>query len=148
MNILERQSIFFHFLSFSFLFFPFLLFFSGAQNPSFFCLDCLTMSYESSLVKKTCFWAVSRSTPLGPLFSLLSIFSFFRFLFQFLSFVFPFFMCFSFLSFFIYFIFLLFFFKKCFFLFHCVSLFSFLGCPKSVAALRDSLGESAHSELA
>ena len=38
--------------------------------------------------------------------------------------------------------------KKCFFLFHFVSLFSFLGCSKSVAALQDSLGKSAHSELA
>ena len=35
--------------------------------------------------------------------------------------------------------------KKCFFLFHCVS---FLRHPKSVAALQDSLGKSAHSELA
>ena len=32
--------------------------------------------------------------------------------------------------------------------FHFVSLFSFLGCSKSVAALQDSLGKSAHSELA
>ena len=36
----------------------------------------------------------------------------------------------------------------CFFLFHFVSLFSFLGCSKSVAALQDSLVKSAHSELA
>ena len=39
-------------------------------------------------------------------------------------------------------------FFQCFFLFHFVSLFSFLGCSKSVAALQDSLGKSAHSELA
>ena len=38
--------------------------------------------------------------------------------------------------------------KKSFFLLHFVSLFSFLGCSKSVAALQDSLGKSAHSELA
>ena len=71
----------------------------------------------------------------------------FRFLFQFLP-------CFSFFSlFFIFsfftpyfpFVFLL---KKCFFLFHVDSLFSFLGCSKSVAALQDSLWKRAHSELA
>ena len=39
-------------------------------------------------------------------------------------------------------------FKNCFLLFHFVSLFSFLRCPKSVAALQDSLGQIAHSELA
>ena len=41
MNILERHSIFFQFLS---LFIDLLLF-SGAQNPLIFCLDCLTISY-------------------------------------------------------------------------------------------------------
>ena len=45
------------------------------------------------------------------------------------------------------FIFLFFSLKK-FFLFHFVSLFSFLGYSKSVAALQDSLVKSAHSELA
>ena len=34
------------------------------------------------------------------------------------------------------------------FLYFPVSLFSFLGCSKSVAALQGSLGKSAHSELA
>ena len=57
------------------------------------------------------------------------------------------------LFFFLFFLFFLYFpfvflLKKCFFLFHFVSLFSFLGCSKSVAALQDSLGKSAHSELA
>ena len=45
---------------------------------------------------------------------------------------------------FFHFLFLLF----SFFIFHFVSLFSFLGCSKSVAALLDSLEKSAHSELA
>ena len=59
-----------------------------------------------------------------------------------------FFICFSFLHFlFHYFPFVLLF-EKCFFLFHFVSLFSFLGCSKSVAALQDSLVKSAHAELA
>ena len=70
----------------------------------------------------------------------------FRFFFKKNSFhVFPFFPLFF--PFFL-FLFLYFPFKKCFFLFHVVSLFSFLGCSKSVAALQDSLGKSAHSELA
>ena len=55
--------------------------------------------------------------------------SFFHFLIPLFSFCFP-------------------FMKKCFFLFHCVSLFSFLGCSKSVAAFRILWGKSAHSELA
>ena len=51
-------------------------------------------------------------------------------------------------SFFLYFP-LVFFLTKCFFLFHFVSLFFFLGCSKSVAALQDSLEKKgAHSELA
>ena len=40
------------------------------------------------------------------------------------------------------------FYKKSFVLFHFVSLFSLLGCSKSVAALQESLVKSAHSELA
>ena len=80
------------------------------------------------------FLAVSGGTPLGPLF-FSSIFHVFSFSSSFsISFhVFPFFP--------------LFFKKKCFFLFHFVSLFSFLACPKSVAALQASLRKSAHSEL-
>ena len=80
---------FLHFLSFSFFCFHFLFpffflyFFSGARSL-FFCLDCLTISYQSSYVKKTFFWAVSRSTPLGPLFfSYLSLFFIFVFFFNF-----------------------------------------------------------------
>ena len=68
----------------------------------------------------------------------------FRFLFQFLSMLFLFIICFSFFMLYS-FIFLL---LKKIFLFHFVSLFSFLGCSKSVAAHQDSLGRSAHSELA
>ena len=145
-NILERHSIFFHFLSFSFFLtcsfifpsfsfmfsfcFPFFLFFFflGCSKSSFFC-----------------------GVPLGSLFFLLSVFHYF-FIFVFFFNFFP---CFSFFplfflfSFFYSFIFLVFsFFKKKFFLFHFVSLFSFLRCSKSVAALQDSLGKSAHSELA
>ena len=61
---------------------------------------------------------------------------------------FLFFLCFSLFHFFIPLFSFCFPFKTCFFLFHFVSLFSFLGCSKSVAALQDSLGKSAHSELA
>ena len=69
-------------------------------------------------------------------FHVFRCFSFFSFCFSFLSLFIPLFsFCFPFL-------------RKCFFLFHFVSLFSFLGCSKSVAALQDSLGKSAHSELA
>ena len=84
----------------------------------------------------------------GPLFfSLVNFFIFFVFFFNFFT-------CFSFFSFvfplfiFYSFIFVLFSSFKNFFLFLFVSLFSFLGCPKSVAVLQDSLGKSAHSELA
>ena len=94
--------IFCHFLSFSFIFFHFLscffmfFFFLG------FCIDCLTISYEGSLMK---IFFLDRlggvNLPLG-LFFLLSIFSFFvSFSFSFsISFhAFPFFICFSFLHF-------------------------------------------------
>ena len=82
------------------------------------------------LCKKSIFWAVSEGTPLGPLFFLLSISSFFfhfRFLFQFLSMLFLFFLCFSFFhSLFLYFpVVFLFQKKSLFFLFHfCFSFFS------------------------
>ena len=81
-------------------------------------------------------------------FSFICTFFHFRFLFFNFFPCFYFFPLFSLFSFFYSFIFLLFSCKKCFFLFHFVSLFSFLGCSKSVAALQDSLGESAHSECA
>ena len=65
------------------------------------------------------------------IFSFLLCFSFFSFLF----------LCFPLFS-------ICFPYFQCFFLFHFVSLFSFLGCSKSVAALQYSLAKSAHSELA
>ena len=82
--------------------------------------------------------------PIGPSLFFSSIFSFFhfRFLFQFLSMLFLFFLCFPFFHFlFLYFPFAPPFNKKCFFLFDFVSLFSFLGCSKSVAALRIPWGK-------
>ena len=88
--------------------------------------------------------------PTGPFFFSCLLFHFFSFSFSFsisfhafpfFSFVFPFFI-FSFLYFPVVFL------PKIVFLFHFVSLFSFLGCSKSVAALRDSLGKNAHCELA
>ena len=86
------------------------------------------------LCKKSFFCAVSGGAPLGPLF-FSCLFFHFRFLFQFLSMFSFFFLGFSFLIFYSI-IFILFF------------SFSFLGCPKSVAALQDFIGKSAHSELA
>ena len=89
---------------------------------------------------------------MGPLFfssCLFFIFFFhFRFLFNFFpcfSFFFPLFFLFHFLFFYFPFVFL---FKRNVSSFSFLFLFSFLGCSKSVAALQDSLGESAHSQLA
>ena len=152
MNILEKHSIFFHFLSFSFMFlhciFPFFPCFScsssclGCSKSSFF-LPRLPHDFLLKLLCKNDFWAVSGGTPLGPFFfSLVYFFIFFIFVLFFNFFpCFPFFIMYS-------VIFRLFSFKKSFFLFHVVSLFSFIGCSKSVATLQDSLRKSAHSELA
>ena len=125
-HVLSFPFIFFHFLFF--FFFLVLLFFSGAQNPPFFASIASRLPIKA-LMKKIV-WAVYS---IGPsLFSRL----FFIFSSSFslsISFhVFLFFIFYSFNS-------LLFSFKKCFFLFHFVSLFSFLGCSKSLAALQDSL---------
>ena len=118
-----------HSLSFSVIFFSSCSFFLGCSK-SFFCIDCHTIS-------------------LGPLFSffflIIFIFVFFLNLFQCFSLFFPLFFLFHFLFLYFLFVFPL---KKSFFLFHFVSLFSFLGCSKSVAAPQDSLEKSAHSELA
>ena len=144
----------FRFLSFSFIvFFPFffllvLLLFSGAQNPLF--LPRLPDDFLLKVFCKISLFGPSRGVPHWALFFFSCLFfhlTHFRFLFQFLSMLFLFFICFSFLHFlFLYFPFVSSF-KRCFFLFHFASLF-FLGCSKSVAALQDSLGKSAHSELA
>ena len=152
---LSFSFIFFHFLSFSFIvFFLFFLlsscssFFSGAQNTYFF-LPWWPHDLVLKLLCQKSFFGPSREVPppIGPFFFLLFIFHvFFSFSFSFsISFhAFPFFLCFFLFTFFI----TLFFLKKKFFLFRFVSFFSFLGCSKSVAALQDSLGKSAHSELA
>ena len=88
---------------------------------------------------------------MGPLFFSCLFFHVFSFSFYFsISFhVFHVFLCFCFcfLFLFLYFPFVLLL-NKNFFLFHVVSLFSFLGCSKSLAALQHSLEKSAHSELA
>ena len=104
---------------------------------------------QISCVKNQFFWAVSGCTPLGPLFLYFSYFFFiFVFFFNFFPY-FSFFLCFSFVfSFFFFifsFIFLLFSFLKNVSSFFIFSLFSFLGCSKSVVALQDSLWNSAHS---
>ena len=137
--------IFFH--CFSVIFFPFfflVLFFSGAQNPLFF--PRLPHDFLLKLLcKKSMFGAVSGGYTIGPSFCFsCQFFHFFIFVFFSISFhVFS-----IFFSFF-QFLFLFFFFsQKKFFLFHVVSLFSCFGCSKSVAALQDSLVQSAHSELA
>ena len=157
-HVLPCSSNFFQFLSVSFSFFHFLFFFSQVLKIlSFFASIASRFPIKALMKKKkNIFWAVSGGgggrggTPSGPLFFLLSIFEFVLYFFIFVFF-FNFFPCFSFFSLvfpFSIFLFLYFPFKKCFFLFHFVSLSSFLGCSKSVAALQDSLGESAHSELA
>ena len=91
-HFLSFSCIFFHFLSFSFIFFVFFLSFSfslsGAQNLIFFFfLTFVTISRLSSYVKNH-FWAVSRGTPLGPLFFFppLVFFSFSFIVLHFLSF--------------------------------------------------------------
>ena len=144
--------MFFHVLSFSFIFFHcffllILLFFSGAQNPPFnFASIVSRFPFKAPMIF---FLAVSEGEGGGEgafFFFLLSIFSCFFFFFVFFFTFFP---CFSlFLCFSFHCLFLCFHFFNVFFLFNCVSLFSLLGCSKSVAALQYSLGESAHSELA
>ena len=82
---LSCSLIFFNFLSFSFIFhFLSFFFFMGAQNL-FFCLDCLTISDESSSVKHHSFGPSrgGRGYPFGPSFFSRLFFHFchFRFLF-------------------------------------------------------------------
>ena len=153
----------FHFLTFSFIvfhclslcfssFFSFLLvlLFLGCSKSSFFA-SIASRFPNKLLCKKSFFWGrLGGVLHWAAFFSLVYFFTFFhfRFLFQFLSMLFLFFLCFSFFHFLLLSFPFLFTLKKCFFLFHFVSLFSFLGCSKSVAALQDSLGKSAHSELA
>ena len=148
-RFLSFSHIFFLFLSCSFMFFAFsfhFLFFPFVVSSFFFFLF-----FFARVLKILFFASIASRFPtkavIGPLFFSSSLtFFHFRLLFQFLSmfflfsFVFP---C----NVFLYFPFV-FLSKKCFILFHFVSLFSFLRCSKSVAALQDSLGKSAHSELA
>ena len=117
------------------MFFPFssLFFFLGRSKSSFFA--SIVSRFLSKLLRKKMFWCRFGGVLHWALFfSCLFFHCFFIFYFS----IFP---CF-------FFLFLLFSFKKCFFLFHFVSLFSFLGAQKSVAALQDSLEKCAHSELA
>ena len=142
LHFLSFSFIFFHFLSFAFLFFPFFLFFFFVGCSIFFW-PRLPHDFLLKPLGKKSFWEASSlffSSIFPCFFIFVFFFNFFPF-FPFFSFAFPFFIFYS-------FIFLLFSFKKSFFLFHFVALFSFLGCSKSVAALQDSLGKSAHSELA
>ena len=140
--------MFFHVLS---LFFPLffllvLLLYSGAQNPF---LPRLPHDFLSKLLsKKSTFWAVSGVPHRALFFSLVYFFIFFSFSFSFSI---------SFHVFYFSFVFLFFMFplfsfcsplKNVSSFFQCVSLFSFLRCSKSVAALQDSFGKSSHSELA
>ena len=137
--------MFFHFLALFSFFLLLVLLFSRVLKILLF-LPRLPHDFLLKLLrKKIIFWGVSGYLPF--FFSRLFFF-FFSLSFSFsISFhVFLFFHCFSF-SFLIP-LFSFCFSKKCFFLFHFVSLFSFLGCSKSVAALQDSLEKSAHSELA
>ena len=151
--------LFFHFLSCSFIVLSFSVFFfhcfSFFSSCSSFLLGCsksfflprLPLDFLLKLLCIKSFFGPCRGVPhWAPFFSL--VYFSFNFLFSFsISFhVFPVFPLFFLFSFFLYFPFV--FIKKCFFLFHFVSLLSFLGCSKSVAALQDSLVKSAHSELA
>ena len=112
MHILEKHSIFFHFLSFfHFLFFlsfsviffhRFFLFFSSCSSFFLGCSFFLPRFRHDFLLKLLCkesiFWAVSGGVPNWSLFfsCLFFMFFHFRFLFQFLSMFFLFFLCFSF----------------------------------------------------
>ena len=150
-HILSHSFIFFHFPSFSFIFlhflsfsffvfFPFFFsscsFFSGAQNPLF--LPRLPHDFLLKLVSQKSFFLVpSREVnPFGPSFFSRLFFFHFRFLFQFLFHVFPFFSfvypCFH--------VFLLFSFKNVssFFMF---SLFFFSRVPKICGGTPGFLGE-------
>ena len=155
-------SFFFHLsfilLSSSFIVFPFFhfcffLFFFLLCSKSFF-LPRLPHDFQLKLLcKKINFLGRLGRYPIGPFlfFSCLFFFFFFFFFFWFFNFIQMFFSFFFFIcvSFFILysFLFLLLSFKS-FFLFYFVSLLSFLGCSKSLAALQDSLVKSGHSELA
>ena len=128
---------FFPCFSFFFIFHFFLFFFlfSGAQN---LFVPRLPYDFLFKPLCKNIFLGRLGGNSVGQFFSCL-FFHFFIFVFFFnffpcFSFVFPF-------SFFPLFSFCFPFFFRCFFLFHFVSLFSFLGCSKSVAALQDSLGK-------
>ena len=109
--------MFFHFLSFSFIFFVFV----GCSKSDFFLgLNFVTISLDSSCVKNS-FWGPSRVvTPLGPLFLFFLLFFSRFFLSFFLLFIFSFFLIFcSFLHFLIFhvfhFLFFHFFRRKSFF---------------------------------
>ena len=141
-TVLYCSCIFFHFLSFSFIVF--------FKNPLFF--PRLPHDFLLKLLCKKYFFVPSRGgfcmvpPPLGPLFfSCLFFVLFFSFSFSFaISFhVFLFFICSSFFHF--SFIFLLFSsLRKCCFLFHFVSLFSFLEVPKIFGCTSGFLGEKWH----
>ena len=148
---LTFSGMFFHCFSICFpLFFLLvLLLFSVAQNPFF--LPRLPHDFLSKLSgKKINSLGRLRAYSHWALFFLLSIFHIFFCIFVFFFNFFP---CFFFFSFvFLFFMFPLFSFcsplRNVSSFFQCVSLFSFLGCSKSVAALQDSFGKSSHSELA
>ena len=141
--------IFFHFLSLFFCYFLSFFFFLFFFYPLlkfllFFCLDCLTISFLSSYFLQLNFLGRLGKYPIGPSFFLVYCFIFFIFVFFSISFH-------VFSSFF----FLFHFFSFCFFskinvsfFFILFLFFSFVGCSKSVAALQDSLVQSAHFELA
>ena len=129
---------FFQFLSSSFIFFHLLpsssIFFHLLPSSSIFLFFPFFFLFPSA--QNPLLGTVSGVNPIGSFFFLLFIFCFFlnfsfSFYFSITFHVFPLFLIFIFIPF-----------------FTLVFLFSFLGCSKSVAALQDSLGKSAHSELA
>ena len=132
-------------LFFPMFFYLFFLLFSGAQNPLFF-LPRLSHDFLLKLVCKNQMFGQLKRYRIGPSFFLSCLFFYFSFFFHF-RFLFTFFP-FFFVSLYSFVFLLCSFFFQCFLLFHFVSLFSFLGCSKSVATLQDSLGKSAHYELA
>ena len=121
--------MFFHFLSFFFFFlffsYPFFLFFFFSRVLKIFFFASIAARFHVKALMEKLLGRLGKY-PIGPSFFSrvsFSMFFHFRFLFQFLSMFFLLFLiCFSFFIFYS-FIFLLFSFKKCFFLFHFVSLF-------------------------
>ena len=158
-HFLSCSSIFFICLSCSFIVFPFFSFFSSScsssflgRSKSFFYLDCITISNKSSYVKNQFFGPSRGGKKHHWALCFFSVVYFFIFSFSFsfsISFqVFSFFLCFFFFSFFIPLFSCCFPFYKMFLPFSFCFSFFFSRVLNICGTLQDSLGKSAHSELA